>query len=368
MTANVRVELGARSYDVRIGSGLLAELGQFARSAGVKGGQAVVISDSNVQRLYGDAAMSSLKAAAFDPHLLTFPAGESSKNLATYSSLMDQVLGLRPAVDRRTLIVALGGGVTGDIAGFVAATALRGLDWLACPTTLLAAVDASVGGKTAVDHPAGKNLIGAFHQPRGVLIDVATLRTLSDAELTNGLAECVKHAVIRDGRLLDFLEQNHDAIRDRAADTLTELVRRNVAIKAAVVGADERESGQRAHLNLGHTVGHAIENLLGYGGCHGQAVAMGMVVACELSRRRGLIDQRACEHVRGVLAALSLPVRWSDLGCAQPPTADAIWQAMQHDKKNLGGKVRMVLPTGLGSVGVFDDIDAMQIHQAIEVL
>ena len=211
MTSNVRVELGSRSYDVRIGSGLLAALGEFARSAGINGAQAVVIADSNVQGLYGDAATRALKAGGFEPHLLTFPAGEPSKNLATYSSLMDQLLRLRPPIDRRTLIVALGGGVTGDLAGFVAATALRGLDWLACPTTLLAARRRQRGRQDRRGPPRRQEPHRRLPPASRRADRRCYPRHARPAELANGLAECVKHAVIRDERLLDFLEQNHQA-------------------------------------------------------------------------------------------------------------------------------------------------------------
>jgi len=261
------------------------------------------------------------------------------------------------------LLVALGGGVTGDLAGFVAATALRGLRWLQCPTTMLADVDASVGGKTGLDSPAGKNLIGAIHQPNGVLIDVEALKTLDDDQLSSGLAECVKHAIIRDASLLDFLEDNAEAVFARDGEVLTELIARNVGIKAAVVSSDERESGERAHLNFGHTVGHAIETALGYGRIsHGAAVSLGMVAACRRAASRGLIEQDLCRRVEALLARLRLPVRQPGLDGRQ------IWQIMQHDKKARSGRVRMVLPVTMGAAAMFDDITPDTIEQAIEAL
>ncbi|MFA6134773.1 MAG: 3-dehydroquinate synthase [Phycisphaerae bacterium] len=362
MNRTVRVELGPRSYDVLIGPGMLKGLGSAAAAVG-SARQAVVIADSNVAGLYGPAACGSLRGAGLAAEIIDFPAGEEHKVLATYEVLMDRLFALRPAIDRETIIVALGGGVAGDLSGFLAATALRGLRWLQCPTTLLADVDASVGGKTGIDHPAGKNLIGAFHQPRGVVIDVATLKTLPPRELRSGLAECVKHGMIRDASLLNFIEANTAAIVASDEAVMTELVARNVAIKAAVVSADERESGQRAHLNFGHTIGHGIESRLGLGTItHGEAVSLGMAAACHLAQRRGMIDLSVARRLEGLLSALDLPIRWDGLDPA------GIWEIMQHDKKNRSGRVRMVLPTALGKVDIFDDITAEAVKEALAYL
>ncbi|MGC9454340.1 MAG: 3-dehydroquinate synthase [Phycisphaerae bacterium] len=358
----VRVDLGERSYDVCVAPALLEHLGEKARAAAPQR-RAVVIADETVASLYGRAATESLSSAGMDAELLTFPAGERNKTLATYSSLMDELFALGPPVDRRTLIVALGGGVTGDLAGFVAATALRGLPWLQCPTTLLADVDASVGGKTAVDHPAGKNLIGAFHQPSGVVIDVNVLRTLPADELRGGLSECVKHGVIRDESLLGFIETNAEKILACDPDVMTELISRNVAIKAAVVAEDEREAGTRAHLNFGHTIGHGIEAAGGYGGLsHGQAVALGMVAECRIAVERGMLGESDADRVTRLLMRLGLPVRRAGLD------AQEVWGIMQHDKKVLSGQVRMVLPSALGRVDVYDDIKPDEVTRALELL
>ena len=362
MERTVTVELGDRSYDVRVGSGLIDALGPAA-AALPDVSSTVLVSDSNVIELYGERAAGSLRSAGLGAETITFGAGESSKTLATYSQVMDRLLSLTPPIDRSALVVALGGGVVGDLTGFVAATALRGLRWLQCPTTLLADVDASVGGKTAVDSPAGKNLIGAFHQPSGVLIDAEALKTLPDDELRNGLAECVKHGVIRDAELLGFIEDRAADILACDPETMTELIVRNVAIKAAVVSGDEREAGERAHLNFGHTVGHAIEVVVGYDKMpHGRAVSLGMVAACGMAVRRGLIDAAAAARVTTLLEGLGLPVRQDGLD------ADRIWQAMQHDKKARGGKVRMVLPTELGRVDIFDDTTREEVADAVRAL
>lgn len=355
----VHVALGPRSYDVRIGAGILAELGHFVASL-KRVRQAVVIGDRTVFELYGQRVLDSLRKADLAASAVTFPAGEEHKTMATLSDLFDGLFSAQPAVDRDTVIVALGGGVAGDMAGLLAALALRGLRWIQCPTSLLADVDASVGGKTAVDHPAGKNLIGAFHQPNGVLIDVNTLKTLPEIERQSGLAECIKHAAIRDDSLLEFIETRAKEIADGQPDTLIELVTRNVAIKAKIVSADEKESGERAHLNFGHTAGHGIEASLGYGELtHGQAVALGMVVACRIAEEKNLVAPAWRHRLELAMRSVGLATRREGLD------TDAVWNIMQHDKKNRDGKVRFVLPTAPGEVGIFDDITETQVRHAL---
>jgi len=358
----VTVDLGRRSYDVRVAPGLLGAVGgAVAALPGVTG--AAIITDSNVGPLYGLRLSDALGAAGIHAALVEFPAGEANKNLSTVARALDALFAITPAVDRSTVVVALGGGVVGDLAGFVAAIALRGMRFYQCPTSLLADVDASVGGKTGVDHQAGKNLIGAFHQPRGVMIDVETLRTLPRGELVGGLAECVKHAVIRDASLLDYIEGRAEDILACQGGVMTELIARNVAIKAGIVAADEREAGQRAHLNYGHTIGHAIEALAGYGELsHGQAVALGMVAANSLAVARGLLDAQAARRIERLLNTLELPTRRPGLD------ADKVWWIMQHDKKALAGRIRMVLPTKLGAAEIFDDTDEQAVRQAVAYL
>lgn len=360
MKRTVRVELGQRSYDVSIGSGLLSQLGQTVRS--LDASRAVVIGDDTVAGLYAPAAMDSLKQAGVTTSSIAFGHGEADKTLRTYCRIFDDLFALRPAVDRKSVIVALGGGVSGDMAGFVAATALRGLRWIQCPTTLLADVDASVGGKTGVDHQAGKNLIGAFHQPQAVLIDVSTLKSLPAPELRNGLAECVKHGVICDEGLLDLLERLAGTITQCPSDVMIDLVARNVAIKAAVVSADEMESGQRAHLNFGHTVGHALETLANYRMPHGAAVSLGMAAACRLAVGMGLIDAAYTTRIESLLTALGLPVAQEGID------VEAVLGVMRHDKKARDGRIRMVLPTGPGKVDVFGEIEPGKLADAIQSL
>jgi 3-dehydroquinate synthase len=358
----VTVDLGRRSYVVRVGPGLLGAAGDaVAALPGVTG--AAIVTDSNVGPLYGLRLSDALGAAGIRATPIEFPAGEANKNLGTVEGVLDAMFAITPAVDRSTVVVALGGGVVGDLAGFVAAIALRGMRFYQCPTSLLADVDASVGGKTGVDHQAGKNLIGAFHQPSGVMIDVETLKTLPRPELIGGLAECVKHAVIRDASLLDYIEGRAEDILACLPDVMTELIARNVAIKAQVVAADERETGQRAHLNYGHTIGHAVEALAGYGELsHGQAVALGMVAANRLAVARGLLDEQSARRVERLLNKLELPTRRPGLD------ADKVWWIMQHDKKALAGRIRMVLPTKLGAAEIFDDSEPQAIRKAIAYL
>ncbi|MHC4983912.1 MAG: 3-dehydroquinate synthase [Planctomycetota bacterium] len=365
MARTVRVELGERSYDVQIAPGMLDLVGKVVGGLG-NARQAVVISAEGVPEKYQQQAVASLDKADLLAESVTFssqPTSEASKTLATAEKVIDDLFAITPAIDRDCVLVAVGGGVVGDIVGFVAAIALRGLRFVQCPTTLLADVDSSVGGKTGVNHPAGKNLIGAFHQPRAVIIDVDTLKTLTVEELRNGLAECVKHAVIRDAPLLEFIEENSDAIMACDGEAMGRLIARNVEIKAAVVAADERESGERSHLNFGHTIGHAIEAFIGYDGIsHGRAVALGMVAANEIAQRRGLIEAVAAERIRMLLERLGLPVSTQGLD------AEEIWRIMQHDKKSRGGQVRMVLPTGPGRVDIFADVSPKEVCTAVAAI
>ncbi len=361
-TQTVNVDLGDRSYKVHIGAGLLDSIGTLAAGT-VAPCRCAVMVDSAISRLYADRAMESLKSAGFSPVLIQVPTGEANKTVDTFSHLLDELFAITPAIDRGTVVFALGGGVTGDMCGYAAASALRGLQWFQVPTTLLADVDSSVGGKTGINHPVGKNLIGAFHQPAAVFADVETLKSLPTDEIRNGLGECVKHAVIRDATLLDFIQTNAQAILDCDSEIMCDLVARNVAIKAQVVAADEREAGVRAHLNFGHTIGHAIESLAGYGVIsHGQGVSLGMVAAGQMAVDRGLIGSDVQSRIKTQLQAVGLPVSRSGLD------SDEIWRIMQHDKKARGGKVKMVLPLELGKVEIYDDITAGEAAAAVAAL
>jgi 3-dehydroquinate synthase len=354
----VRVNLGERSYDIVVTSDDLAGLGPFARPR-TRGSLAVVIADEHVTDHAGKAS-SALAGAGFHTHTILLPPGEKQKALAVASGLYDRLADL-PA-DRQTLIVAVGGGVVGDLAGFVAATYNRGLPLLMVPTTLLAMVDSSVGGKVGVNHPRGKNLIGAFHQPVGVWIDTATLATLPDREYRSGLAEVVKYGVILDADLFAFLEDNADEVRLRQPEVVRRIVARSCRLKADVVEKDEREeTGLRAVLNYGHTFAHAFETVAGYGAwLHGEAVAAGMVCASRLAEHRGLIGCDLTLRQQRLLVRLRLPTapaRWP---------IDDLLAAMRLDKKAVAGRLRLVLPRRLGEVALFDDVPEAEVRRVLE--
>ena len=342
----VVVALGERSYAIEIGAGLLDD-GRLIASA--VGRQAMIVTNETVAPLYLDRVQRALVGRAVDVCVL--PDGEAYKTLATYESVIDALLSKRHG--RATTIVALGGGVVGDIAGFVAATYQRGVAFVQVPTTLLAQVDSSVGGKTAVNHPLGKNMIGAFHQPKCVIADTSVLATLPDREYRAGLAEVVKYGVIRDRAFFDWLLSAKDALRARDPLALRRVIERCCAIKAEVVGNDEREEGERAILNYGHTFGHAIETLTRYEILHGEAVAIGMVMAADLAQRAGMLARDEAMRIREAISAFDLPVA--------PPgnvSAAEMIGSMTQDKKVRDGKIRFVLPRAIGRVEVTDRIDS----------
>lgn len=341
----LKVDLGERSYPIYIGEGLLDQPELLAPH--IAGRQVAIVSNETVAPLYLERLSKALGAYSVLPVVL--PDGEAHKNWETLQLIFDGLLTARH--DRRTTVVALGGGVIGDMAGFAAACYQRGVDFIQVPTTLLSQVDSSVGGKTGINHPLGKNMVGAFYQPKAVLIDTTSLKTLPARELSAGLAEVIKYGLICDKPLLAWLEDNMQALRALDSAALTEAIRRSCAAKAAVVGADERESGLRATLNLGHTFGHAIETHMGYGvWLHGEAVAAGTVMALEMSMRLGWIDQ--AERDRGIrlLQDAGLPV--------VPPQEMTPAHFMEHmavDKKVLDGRLRLVLLRQMGEAVVTDD-------------
>ena len=349
-TRTITVELGERSYPIVIGSGLLG--GEFELGEYLAGGDCLVVSNETVAPLYLDKLRQSLHGVTVDS--INLPDGEAFKTLDTASHIIDKLVDC--GANRDTTVVALGGGVVGDIAGFAAASYMRGVGFIQVPTTLLAQVDSSVGGKTGVNHPKGKNLIGAFYQPGIVLIDIATLGTLPDRELRAGLAEVIKHGAIADAEFFAWLEANMPALLARDPEALAHAVQRSCEIKAAVVAEDERESGRRAILNFGHTFGHAIERCQGYGEwLHGEAVAAGMVMAAELSG----IDAADAARLRALIEAAGLP--------ADPPRvgAAAMLEAMGLDKKVLDKKLRFVLLQDLGSTIVTSDYDPALLDRVV---
>ena len=353
----VRVALAERSYDIAITSDDPGALGPFARARS-KASLAVIITDDRV-RAHADAVAASLAQAGFRTARQVVPAGEASKALAVASSLYDALAELQ--ADRQTLIVAVGGGVVGDLAGFVAATFNRGLPLLMVPTTLLAMVDSSVGGKVAVNHPRGKNLIGAFHQPAGVWIDTAYLATLPDREYRSGLAEVVKYGVILDPELFAYLEQHADEVLAKRPEAVRHVVARSCQLKAGVVEKDERETtGLRAILNYGHTFAHAFETVAGYGAwLHGEAVAAGVACASRLAERSGLIDPEVTRRQERLLTQFGLPTApeaW--------PVEDLL-RVMRSDKKTEAGRLRFVLPVRLGEARLFADVSESDVREAL---
>jgi len=341
---SVRVPLGERAYSIRIGSGLLPRLGTECALLGL-GRKCAVISDSTVAPLYGGSALRALRKSGFDPVLVSMRAGERAKTLKSVQACYDRLAARR--LERKSFLVALGGGVVGDLAGFVAATYLRGIAFVQVPTTLLAQVDSSVGGKVGVNLKAGKNLVGAFHQPRLVLCDLETLRTLPDREYRAGLAEVIKYGIIRDAALFRRLERDLTALLRKEPAALAAAVARCCRIKAEVVSQDETESGLRAILNFGHTIGHALEAISGYGRyLHGEAVALGLVAAARLSASVCGLACQEVDRITGLLARAGLPVQVK-LNVAQRRRLIA---AMQLDKKVSGGEIRFVLADRIGHV------------------
>lgn len=361
----IEVELSANPYPIVIGAGSLDLLGEQVRLRGFKAGTKVlVVTNPAVHGPYGARALASLAAAGFEAGEWVIEAGEDQKTPATVALIHDAAFERR--LERGSLIVALGGGVVGDMAGFAAASWLRGIAVVQVPTTLLAMVDAAIGGKTGVNHPGGKNLIGAFHQPRLVLIDPDVLATLPEREFRAGMAEVIKYGVIGDPELFASLEAAPSGLGDRQAvgpALLQTLLERSAAAKARVVAADELEGGLRAILNYGHTLGHVVETLTGYGTyLHGEAVGLGMLAAGRIATALGLWSAADEERQRRLISAAGLPVDFPRL---EP---EAVLQCLQGDKKVREGRVRFVLPTAIGQVVIRDDVSAAVIHASLAEL
>jgi 3-dehydroquinate synthase len=353
----LRVALGERAYPIHIGAGIVEDPALYRPSIG-SGRVAIVTSDA-IAPLYLDRVRAALRAAGADTLDVLVEAGERAKRWEMIDRICEALLAAR--CGRDTLVVALGGGVVGDLAGFAAAVYQRGVPFIQIPTTLLAQVDSSVGGKTGINHARGKNMIGAFHQPVAVIIDVEVLGTLPDRELSAGLAEVIKHGFILDAGFTAWLEENTERLLARDADALAHAVRRSCEIKAGVVAQDERESGLRALLNFGHTFGHAIETGAGYGTwLHGEAVGAGMVMAAELSRRTGLIGAVDVARVRRLTARCQLPVQGAEM------PVDRYLELMAVDKKAAGGKVRFILLEAIGRAVLRGGLDEGAIRGAIE--
>jgi len=353
----VRVELGARAYPIHIGDGTL-DVDALYRPH-LRGGRVAIVSNAVVAPLYLERVKAALsRAGATGTVNVLVEDGEQAKSLASLERVIDAMLAGR--IGRDGLVVALGGGVVGDLAGFAAAVYQRGIGFLQLPTTLLAQVDSSVGGKTAVNHARGKNMIGAFHQPRAVIADTGTLASLPARELRAGVAEVIKHGFALDVELAAWLEAGVERLLENDAQALGHAVRRSCELKAQVVAADEREAGQRALLNFGHTFGHAIEAGAGYGvWLHGEAVAAGMVLAAELSVRAGLLSRADAERLRRVVQRAGLPA------AAPPLSADRYLELMAGDKKVAAGRMRYVVLKAIGHAVLREDLDERDVRAAI---
>lgn len=359
--AKVRVDLPGRAYDILIGEGELDRLGEHV-AARIKSKRVSIITDDIVGPLYVDRAVSGLSRAGIDVHSVTLPAGETSKSLTQLARVFDELAARGHSRDEP--VVALGGGVVGDLAGLAAAMWNRGVPFVQCPTSLEAQIDASIGGKTAINHPAGKNLIGAFHQPAVVCIDVTCLRTLSDRDLVAGLAESVKHAIIADPAFFAWHESNGKRMLAREAATLIEMIRRNCEIKARVVEQDERESATdkvgRAALNFGHTIGHAIEAQAAYALRHGEAVALGMIAEMDLAVRRCGLAAADRDRAIALIEAVGLPTR-----SPVPIDFNDIISRLGTDKKKRGQMVRYVVPCRFGQVTWLEGVSEDELRHAV---
>jgi len=356
----VRVGLGARAYNVLVGPGLLDQAGEQILPF-LKSRRVAVVADAAVQELHGARLAASFAKAGIKADVITVPSGEASKSFEQLAVLSDQLLALE--LDRGDLIVAFGGGVIGDLAGFAAAIYKRGIDFVQIPTTLLAQVDSSVGGKTAIDTPRGKNLIGAFHQPRLVLADLTVLDSLSDREMRAGFAEVLKYGLLGDVSFFEWLEVHTSAVLARETAALAEAVARCVAMKAQIVAEDEKEAGRRALLNLGHTFGHALEAEIGFDGAllHGEAVAIGCAQAFRFSVSQGLCSGQDAERASRAIAASGLPTHIADLP-GMNFKAERLVHHMAQDKKAEGGRLTFILARAIGDAFTAKDVSPAAIH------
>ena len=352
------VNLGENSYNIIFGdsfAGLADEMKKINAPQ-----KLLIVTDSNVEKLYADEVKNHLNSAGFDSEVYAFMAGEENKR-------MDAILGICGAcidnnLDRKSMIVALGGGVVGDMAGFAASIYMRGIDFVQIPTTLLSQSDSSVGGKTGIDFMDSKNILGAFHQPKLVYINVNTLKTLPEIQFISGMGEVIKHGIIRDSAFYDFVKNNPEKIKELDSKTLIEMSKRNCSIKAKVVEADEKESGLRAILNFGHTIGHAVESAMDFKLTHGECVGIGMVAASYIATERGLIDSDILSDIENTLASYGFNLK------LKLPECDIIYGFMQKDKKKSNGKLNFVLPVKIGEVIRVNDVKDDEIYKALEYI
>lgn len=359
MMQTLQVALGDRAYPIHIGSGLIQNADLILPY--LKRKQVAIVTNTTVAPLYLEKFAKPLRDASVSVIEIILPDGEMYKNSETLNLIYDALLKNR--CERSTTLIALGGGVIGDLTGYAAATYLRGVPFIQIPTTLLSQVDSSVGGKTGINHPLGKNMIGAFYQPKLVLADTDTLQTLPQRELSAGVAEVIKYGLIRDADFFDWLEVNIDKLMALDGAVTTYAIYRSCQNKAEVVAADEHETGERALLNLGHTFGHAIENAMGYGvWLHGEAVAAGTMLAADLSRRMGWLNDAEIQRMYALLTSARLPLRAPNLG------VEKYLNLMQSDKKVADGKIRLVLQQGIGKAVITSDYDANKLRETLEAI
>ena len=356
----VRVDLGEKSYDIVLGYGIEQEIMDFVQQADFSQ-KGLLITDTNVGPLYGRKMQKILEQAGLEVTLAQIPAGEKSKSLTVANELFTRAI--EAGLDRKSPVFALGGGVVGDLAGFVAASYMRGVPFVQLPTSLLAQVDSSVGGKVAVNHELGKNLIGAFYQPKAVFMELDYMSTLPQREIYTGLGEIIKYGIIYDEEFFRFLEENQEKVLALEPEALTHMIARSCEIKAAVVSKDEKEAGLRRILNFGHTIGHAIEKETGYVRYnHGEAVGTGMVGAAYISEKLGLIGQQKFDRVQKLVAAYKLPLK------AAGVTVDNMYADIFHDKKTIGGKVTWVLMKSIGEVICRNDVPEAAVREAMAAI
>jgi 3-dehydroquinate synthase len=352
----INVRLGPRCCQILVGRGILNQTGEKLQALGLTD-KAVIVTNPVVNKLYGEIVRQSLIDAGFQPTVLTVPDGEKYKTLASAGKLYAQLVAC--GAERSTPVLALGGGVIGDLAGFVAATYLRGVPLVQIPTTLLAQCDSSIGGKTAVDHGQLKNEIGAFYQPKITISDIAVLQSLPQPEFCGGLAEVIKYAVIKDEKFFSYLEKNLDLIKSLDNNVLEAVVAKSARIKVGFVEQDEKDTGLRNMLNFGHTVGHAVESVSNFRVSHGQAVSIGMVAAAGLAVKMELMDKESAVRLEKLLRKAGLPTRLPQMEVKQ------IMQAMRYDKKVQGGKIRFVLPRAIGQVFITDDVNPAAVESVL---
>lgn len=363
MTATLHVALAERGYDIAIGERLLSRAGEMIAPV-IRGKRVIIVSDEQVARLYLHRLTNALDAAGIAARPVILPPGEQTKSFSSFAALTETILEQNP--DRNTALIALGGGVIGDITGFAASVVLRGIDFVQIPTTLLAQVDSSVGGKTAINSRFGKNLVGSFYQPKLVIADTSTLTTLPKRELLAGYAEVVKYGLVNDAVFFTWCEENAQKLIDGDAGARAYAIEKSCAAKAAIVSADEREGGVRALLNLGHTFAHAFEAETGYGDAllHGEAVGLGMALAFEFSATQGLCPPEDAARVRAHLAGVGLPVSPRDLG--KKFQTEALMQHFTRDKKAKDGALTFILARGIGKSFVAHDVDATAVKHFLE--